>query len=65
MDWMDIKHTRWLDMLRLNNRINNMPTNRWPKSIWQYDKDNGGNLNGDHTCVNPALRKIGPRTKQR
>ena len=38
MGWMDIRHTRWTEVLRLNNRIDTMPVSRWPKRIWQYDR---------------------------
>ena len=38
MDWSDNRHIHWLEMIRLKNRINEMPTNRWPKKIWQWDR---------------------------
>ena len=37
LDWQDIKYTRWIDMLRLYNRIIAMKPHRWPKRIWYWD----------------------------
>ncbi len=37
LDWLDIKYTRWLEMLRLKNRIVEMEDHRWPKAIWGWD----------------------------
>ena len=34
LDWTDIRHTRWLEMIRLKNRLIEMPDSRWPKIIW-------------------------------
>ncbi len=39
MGWLDVKYVRWLDMIRLKNRINNMNTDRWPKKVWQHDRN--------------------------
>ena len=38
IDWSDNRHIHWLEMLRLKNRINLMPTSRWPKKVWQWDR---------------------------
>ncbi len=38
MDWADNRHLHWIEMLRLKNRINQMPTSRWPKKVLQWDR---------------------------
>ncbi len=38
MDWQDNRHARWIEMLRLKNRINQMPTSRWPYKVLQWDR---------------------------
>ena len=37
MDWLECRESRWLDMLRLYNRINKMDENRLPKIIYKWD----------------------------
>ena len=37
MDWIECKELRWLEMLRLFNRINCMDDNRLPKIIYKWD----------------------------
>ena len=37
MDWLESKEIRWLEMLRLFNRINTMEDDRLPKIILQWD----------------------------
>ena len=41
LDWLDIRFTRWLEMLRLKNRIVEMKEHRWPKIIWEWDLKTG------------------------
>ena len=38
MDWLDCRDARWLEMLRLFNRINVMPDDRLPKIIYKWDR---------------------------
>ena len=37
MDWLECRESRWLDMLRLCNRINKMDENRLPNIIYRWD----------------------------
>ena len=39
MDWLDCRDARWLEMLRLFNRINIMPDDRLPKIIYKWDRN--------------------------
>ena len=41
MDWLDSKYIRWLEMLRLWNRISDMPDSRWPKKVLNWDQLTG------------------------
>ena len=34
LDWQDIRHTRWLEILRYKNRVIKMPEHRWPSIVW-------------------------------
>ena len=43
MDWADNKHIHWIEMLRLKNRINDMSTSRWPKKVFQWDRQTNTN----------------------
>ena len=43
MDWRDNRHVHWIEMLRLKNRINEMPTGRWPRRMWQWDRNTKSN----------------------
>ena len=36
LDWVDIRHTRRLEMLRLKNRIIKMDEYRWPKIVLDW-----------------------------
>ncbi len=38
MDWADNRHLHWIEMLWLKNRINQIPTSRWPRRVWQWDR---------------------------
>ena len=38
MDWLDCRDARWLEMLRLFNRINAMSDDRLPKIIYKWDR---------------------------
>ena len=38
LDWLECRESRWLNMLRLFNRINKMDDNRLPKMILKWDK---------------------------
>ncbi len=67
MDWLDNRHAHWVEMLRLKNRINEMPTSRWPRKVWQWDKNTKTNVwfndiktilksvdrNNEHAISNP------------
>ncbi len=37
LDWLEIKYVRWIDMVRLKNRILSMPDHKWPKQVWLWD----------------------------
>ena len=37
MDWLDCKYTRWLNMIRLFNRISAMDDTRLPKIVYKWD----------------------------
>ena len=37
MDWLECRESRWIDMLRLCNRINKMDENRLPRIIHNWD----------------------------
>ena len=37
MDWLECRESRWVDMLRLFNRINTMNDDRLPKIIYKWD----------------------------
>ena len=41
MDWPDSRYERWLEMLRLWNRVSKMQNTRWPNRILQWDRDTG------------------------
>ena len=36
-DWLDVKYIRWVEMVRLVNRIKKMPESRWPRKILRWD----------------------------
>ncbi len=36
LDWPDVRHSRWLEMLRFKNRILQMPEHKLPKAIWDW-----------------------------
>ena len=38
LDWLECRESRWLNILRLFNRINKMDDNRLPKMIFKWDK---------------------------
>ncbi len=38
LDWLDNKYMRWVEMLRLKNRIQSMSTSRWPRRVLQWDR---------------------------
>ena len=37
MDWLECRERRWIEMLRLFNRINNMDASRLPKLVLVWD----------------------------
>ena len=37
MDWLDIRQARWVEMIRLNNRLVSMNDTRWPSKVWEWD----------------------------
>ena len=41
MDWLECRESRWIDMLRLFNRINKMEKDRLPKIIYNWDASLG------------------------
>ena len=41
MDWLGCREKRWLNMIRLYNRINVMPLSRLPKIIYDWDVNSG------------------------
>ena len=41
MDWIDCRQRRWLDMLRLFNRLNSMDSSRIPKIVLDWDSHLG------------------------
>ena len=41
MDWLECRESRWLNMLRLFNRISKMDEHRLPKIIYNWDKSLG------------------------
>lgn len=43
LDWLDIRHSRWLELARYQNRLVGMDNNMWPKIIWQWDIDTDTN----------------------
>ena len=38
MGRQDIKYLRWVEIIRLKNRIVKMPDNRLPKIVWNWDR---------------------------
>ena len=43
MDWIDCRQRRWLNMLRLFNRLNSMESSRIPRIIFDWDSKLGKN----------------------
>ena len=41
MDWLGCREKRWLNMIRLYNRINVMPLSRLPKVVYDWDVNSG------------------------
>ena len=41
MDWLGCREKRWLNMIRLYNRINVMPLSRLPKVVFDWDVNSG------------------------
>ncbi len=46
MDWADNRYMHWVEMLRLKNRINGMTTGRWPRKVFQWDRQTNTNAWG-------------------
>ena len=42
LDWLDIRYIRWLEMLRLKNRIVEMHAHTWPRLIWEWELNSTG-----------------------
>ncbi len=36
LDWLDIKHSRWLEIIRLKKRVIKMDDDRLPKQVWNW-----------------------------
>ena len=41
MGWSNIRYVRWVEVLRLHNRLLNMKTDRWPRKVYEFHKKLG------------------------
>ena len=44
LDWTDIRHSRWLEMVRFKNRITQMLTHRLPRATWDWNVQENLNM---------------------
>ena len=39
LDWLDIRHCRWLEIIRYQNRLAAIDGKMWPKMMWRWDME--------------------------